>query len=66
MHHTGVWIIAGTGVPSPYRFPGFTLHDELALLVEAGLSPMEALRKPRDSWVNLTGAERLSLARSPT
>lgn len=25
-------------------FPGFTLHDEVALLVDAGLSPMEALQ----------------------
>jgi tetratricopeptide (TPR) repeat protein len=29
---------------NPYCFPGFSLHDELALLVEAGLSPMAALQ----------------------
>ena len=29
---------------NPFVFPGFSLHDELALLVEAGLSPAEALR----------------------
>ena len=28
----------------PYVFPGFSLHDELALLVEAGLPPMAALQ----------------------
>jgi imidazolonepropionase-like amidohydrolase len=44
MHRAGVGIIAGTDVMSPYCFPGFSLHDELALLVEAGLSPMEALQ----------------------
>ncbi|MGH9847694.1 MAG: amidohydrolase family protein, partial [Blastocatellia bacterium] len=30
--------------PNPYCFPGFSLHDELQLLVEAGLTPMEALQ----------------------
>jgi imidazolonepropionase-like amidohydrolase len=44
MHRAGVGIIAGTDVMNPYCFPGFSLHDELALLVEAGLSPMEALQ----------------------
>ena len=27
-----------------FCFPGFSVHDELALLVEAGLTPMEALQ----------------------
>jgi imidazolonepropionase-like amidohydrolase len=44
MHRAGVGIIAGTDVMNPYCFPGFSLHDELALLVEAGLSQMEALQ----------------------
>jgi imidazolonepropionase-like amidohydrolase len=44
MNRAGVGIIAGTDVMNPYCFPGFSLHDELALLVEAGLSPMQALQ----------------------
>ena len=44
MHRAGVNILAGTDTMNPYCFPGFSLHDELALLVEAGLSPMEALQ----------------------
>ena len=44
MHRAGVKILAGTDVLNPYAFPGFSLHDELALLVEAGLSPLEALK----------------------
>jgi imidazolonepropionase-like amidohydrolase len=44
MHRAGVPILAGTDVLNPFTFPGFSLHDELALLVEAGLSPAEALR----------------------
>jgi hypothetical protein len=38
-----VEILAGTDTPNPYCFPGFSLHDELALLVKSGLTPMEAL-----------------------
>jgi hypothetical protein len=44
MQRTGVLLMAGTDVGLPHLFPGFSLHDELALLVEAGLSPLEALQ----------------------
>ncbi len=36
-------ILAGTDSAAPYVIPGFALHEELALLVKAGLSPMQAL-----------------------
>jgi imidazolonepropionase-like amidohydrolase len=39
----GVRLLAGTDITIPYTYPGFSLHDELKLLVEAGLSPMQAL-----------------------
>ena len=44
MHRAGVRVMAGSDAPNPYVFPGFSLHDELILLVEAGLTPMEALQ----------------------
>ncbi|MBT4288787.1 MAG: amidohydrolase family protein [Deltaproteobacteria bacterium] len=44
MYRTGVKIIAGTDVLNPFCFPGFSLHDELELLVEAGLPPLTALQ----------------------
>jgi imidazolonepropionase-like amidohydrolase len=41
----GVPVVAGTdGGDMPFVIPGFSLHDELALLVRAGLSPLQALR----------------------
>jgi imidazolonepropionase-like amidohydrolase len=40
---SGTGILAGTDTGDPYVVPGFALHDELVLLVEAGLSPAEAL-----------------------
>lgn len=43
MHKAGVKLIAGTD-SSAFCFPGCTLHDELELLVEAGLSPLAALQ----------------------
>jgi Amidohydrolase family len=44
MHRAGVRLLAGTDTPNPYCFPGFSLHDELGLLVQAGLTPLEALQ----------------------
>ncbi|MDZ7314470.1 MAG: amidohydrolase family protein [candidate division KSB1 bacterium] len=44
MRRAGVKLLAGTDLPNPFCFPGFSLHDELGLLVEAGLTPMEALQ----------------------
>lgn len=39
-----VALLAGTDTPNPFVFPGFGLHDELALLVESGLTPLAALQ----------------------
>jgi imidazolonepropionase-like amidohydrolase len=45
MHKAGVRFLAGTDVTNPYCFPGFSLHDELGLLVsEAKFTPLEALQ----------------------
>ena len=44
MQAAGVHIMAGTDSTAPYIFPGSSLHEELALLVEAGLTPMQALQ----------------------
>jgi adenine deaminase len=46
MHSAGVNFMAGTDVSidNSYIYPGFSLHDELSHLVEAGFSPMEAIQ----------------------
>jgi hypothetical protein len=44
MHSHGVEILLGTDASNPYSFYGFSVHDELELLVEAGLSAKAALR----------------------
>ena len=40
----GVKILAGTDTPIGFLTPGFSLHKELELLVESGLTPLQALR----------------------
>src|SRR5262249_53787755 len=40
----GIPMLAGTDVGNPHTFPGFSLHDELALRVESGVSPLAALQ----------------------
>jgi imidazolonepropionase-like amidohydrolase len=44
MGRAGVKILAGTDTPNPYTYPGFSLHNELELLVKAGFTPMKALQ----------------------
>jgi Amidohydrolase family len=44
MYQAGVGILAGSDTYNPYVYPGFSLHEELSLLVEAGLPPMAALQ----------------------
>lgn len=43
LHEAGAGILLGTDAEQAYHLPGFAVHEELALLVEAGLSPYEAL-----------------------
>lgn len=44
MHAAGVPLLAGSDTIMPGVFPGSSLHEELALMVGAGLSPLDALR----------------------
>jgi hypothetical protein len=39
----GIQFLAGSDLPNPCLVPGFSLHDELAAMVQAGLTPREAL-----------------------
>jgi len=43
MNRDSVMLLAGTDIAGA-RIPGFSLHDELAMLVTAGLTPMHALQ----------------------
>jgi imidazolonepropionase-like amidohydrolase len=60
LHHAGVHILVGTDTPNPYVLPGFSVHDELGLLVEAGLSPYEALKAATADAAAFLGLEKES------
>ena len=44
LYDGGCGLLVGTDTPVPYVIPGFSLHDELRLFVQAGLSPFEAIK----------------------
>jgi hypothetical protein len=44
LNKSGVGLLAGTDAPRAFIYPGFSLHEELSLLVRSGLTPLEALR----------------------
>ena len=44
LHDERVVMMAGTDVIKPFFVTGFALHDELRLLVQAGLTPLEAIQ----------------------
>ena len=44
LHQAGIKLLAGTDTPNPFCFPGFSLHDELEIFTECGLSTLEALQ----------------------
>jgi imidazolonepropionase-like amidohydrolase len=54
MKRVGVQLLAGTDL---VLYPGFSLHDELGLLVEAGLTPMEALQSATRNPARYFGLE---------
>ena len=58
MQHSGVHVLAGTDSPAPDVVPGFGLHEELALLVEAGLTPMQALQAATSSAAEFLGKKK--------
>lgn len=44
LHRAVVTLLVGTDTPEPYVVPGFSIHQELEMLVESGLSPSAALQ----------------------
>lgn len=44
LHRAGAGLLLGSDAPQVFNVPGFSIHRELKMLVEAGLSPYEALQ----------------------
>ena len=43
LHDVGGPLLLGSDAPQVFQVPGFSIHDELALMVASGLTPYEAL-----------------------
>lgn len=43
LHDEGAGLLLGSDAPQVFNVPGFAIHDELRMLVAAGLTPYEAL-----------------------
>jgi imidazolonepropionase-like amidohydrolase len=56
MHESGVKILSGSDLPNFGLVPGESLHHELELLVEAGISPRDVIK-----IATRNGAEALDL-----
>lgn len=59
MHREGVGILVGTDCGNPFCFPGFSIHEELALFVESGLTPLQALRTATINPAKYMGQEKM-------
>ena len=44
LHAGGARLLVGTDTPNPFVVPGFSVHEELANLIDVGLTPFKAIR----------------------
>jgi hypothetical protein len=56
LRDAGVKLLAGTDMPQAFVYPGFSLQEELELLVRSGLTPIEALRSATYNPAEFLGA----------
>lgn len=59
LNDAGAGLLAGTDSSNPFVFPGFSLHEELELLVDAGLTPFEALQTATSNVGKFLGEPQL-------
>jgi imidazolonepropionase-like amidohydrolase len=57
LHQAGIPILCGTDAPNPGAAHGLSMHRELELLVEAGLSPVNALASATSVPAEIFGLE---------
>jgi hypothetical protein len=55
LHEQGAGLLVGTDSGNPWIVPGFSVVDEIALFVEAGLPPWEALRAATSAAAHYLG-----------
>jgi imidazolonepropionase-like amidohydrolase len=63
-HQKGGRVVAGTDSPNQLLAPGASLHDEMGLLVWAGLKPMDALLAATRDAARLLGIDSLGVLKA--
>ncbi|MDA0832180.1 MAG: amidohydrolase family protein [Planctomycetota bacterium] len=58
LHRLGVTILVGTDAPEPFVPPGFSMHQELEMLVDGGISPADALQAATANNATILGEEK--------
>ena len=56
-YERGVVVGLGSDTPFPHLVPGFSLHDELTMYVDAGIRPVDALRSATSINARVLGME---------
>ena len=56
LHRAGAGLLLGSDAPQTFNVPGFSVHRELRALVDAGLTPFEALRTGTAAVAEFLGA----------
>ncbi len=57
LHDAGAGLLLGSDAPQIFNVPGFAIHHELRMLVEAGLSPFDALATGNRNVARFLGEE---------
>ena len=60
MYENGVQILSGTDIPNFGLVPGVSLHHELELLAEAGISPLEVIEIATNNGAKALGIDGIS------
>lgn len=63
LHDAGVRIVAGTDTPSPSLVPGFSLHQEMELMVRGGMDPVDVLASATSAPAELLDRDDLGVVR---
>jgi imidazolonepropionase-like amidohydrolase len=59
LHDADAGLLLGSDAPQIFNVPGFSIHEELRLLVEAGLTPYEALATGTVNVARFLGEDRV-------
>ena len=59
LNDAGVKLIAGSDAANPFVAPGFSLYQELRLLVDSGLTPIAALKTATSNAAEVLGTESI-------